>query len=412
MGALLLCSLSAVALVAFVTPSLLEERFLEETRRAHFGNFERLIERYLNQSTSWGGQDTALDFHQSIILADRPRQARRQGFPGINDPFASERLRYVLADHQGYVIYPFFDYQAGQQLTEAEQNEAWPLFVNNQQVGLALPRGERLLSPRDEIYFDLLQRSLLTCGAFAVAIALLLGWLITRPMSLRLARLTQAVRSLKPGTATTLPDDPHHDEIATLNQEFKRMSLALSDQYRELKDSHATISRQARTLKKLSYTDPLTGLYNRRHFDEQLEQCWDSAEQESSPLALILLDIDHFKQVNDQFSHQIGDAVLEIVARELQHVIRGHDILARYGGEELVLLMPDTDRDQAEEVGQRMRQCIEQFNWGKLAIGLTITASVGVAIKTEGSSAGELLKRADDQLYKAKDSGRNRVCVA
>lgn len=412
-SALLTTSVSAVLLVALATPPLLENRFLEETRQNHMGNFERLIGRYLSRGNAenWGGRDSALNFNRTVIQADQRRQAERPQLSG-HDPFASDRLRYVIADHQGYIIHPFFDYVAGQQFTDAERSEATKLFVDGQHVGLALARGENRLSPRDEAYFDLLQRMLLVSGAFAVLLALLLGWVITRPISHRLSRLTHAVRTLQPETATALPDDPHKDEIATLTQAFKRMSQALSDQYTELKNSHATITRQARSLEKLSYTDPLTGLYNRRHFDEQLNECWTSAIADDGDLSLILLDIDHFKQVNDTYSHQVGDEVLEVVARELQQVVRGQDILARYGGEELVLLMPETHRDQAKEIGVRMRQKIEQFDWGKLAIGLAVTASVGVASKTSDTTALSLLKRADQQLYKAKDAGRNRVCVA
>jgi len=411
MSALLLCSLSAVALVALVTPPLLEQRFLNQTRQTHFANFERQIAQYISRNPDWGGRQSALDYNRRVIMVHRQRQAERPGPPPLQDPFASDRLRYVLADHLGYVFHPFYDYEAGQRLTDAEQEEAWPLYMQDRQVGWALPRGSRL-SEHDEAYLALLQRSLLTSGGLAVCMALLLGWLITRPMTVRLARLTEAVRTLKVDTPTTTPPDSGHDEIATLNREFARMSNTLTEQFRDLTESHATISKQASLLEKLSYTDPLTGLYNRRHFDEQLEQCWDRSERDGRPLALILLDVDHFKRINDRFSHQIGDAVLKAIAGVLQQAIRSHDILARYGGEELVLLMPDTRPGQAKEVGQRMRKCIEQYHWSKLAIGLVVTASFGVANATPGSSPRVLLKQADDQLYKAKEAGRNRVCVA
>lgn len=275
-GTLLLCCLSTVVLVATITPSLLEKRFLEEASQVHLQRFERLINRYLSQNDAWGGEATAIDFYQTIIVVDRGRRAERPS-PSEHDPFASERMRFVLADHQGYVIHPFFEYRAGQLLTEAEQKEASPLYWEGEQVGMALPRGPIMLSDVDEIYLKLLQRALIGTGAFALVIAVLLGWLVTRPMLKRLNHLTEATRTMKAGTTSSLTEDRGHDEIAVLTREFNRMSRTLSEQYQSLESSHATITKQAKTLEKLSYTDPLTELYNRRYFDEQFQEAWVDA---------------------------------------------------------------------------------------------------------------------------------------
>lgn len=410
-GTLLLCSLSSVVLIAAITPPLLEKRFLEKAHQDHLQRFEQLIGRYLGQTTTWGGEASAIDFYKRIIVADRNRQTQRPPRPR-HDRFASERMRFVLADHEGYVIHPYFDYQAGQRLTEAEQREASSLYWEGEPVGMALARGPIFMSEVDEVYLDLLQRSLLNTGAFALVMAVLLGWLVTRPMLRRLNRLTHAARTMTVGSISRLAEDTGRDEIATLTREFNCMSQTLSEQYKAIEDSHATISKQAQTLERLSYTDPLTELYNRRYFEEQFQAAWIDAGLKNTPLALILLDVDHFKLINDNFSHQTGDTVLQTLAQILQEVIRSQDILARYGGEELVLLMPNTHLKQAEEVSQRMRASIELFEWRRVAIGLSVTASFGVTGMAGCNSPREMLKRADDQLYRAKEAGRNRVCIA
>lgn len=161
----------------------------------------------------------------------------------------------------------------------------------------------------------------------------------------------------------------------------------------------------------LAVTDELTGLYNRRYFDRHLSIMLGKAQEQDRDMALMILDIDHFKAINDGHGHDVGDAVLREFAARLKRNIRGVDLACRFGGEEFVVLMPDTDTYQAEAVAERVRQSIadKTFDMG-LARPLCVTVSVGVSLNESPADTPEtMVKRADVALYRAKREGRNRV---
>lgn len=161
----------------------------------------------------------------------------------------------------------------------------------------------------------------------------------------------------------------------------------------------------------LAVTDELTGLYNRRYFDRHLNVMLGKAQEQERDMALMILDIDHFKAVNDNHGHDIGDAVLREFAARLRRNIRGVDLACRFGGEEFVVLMPDTDTGQAEAVAERVRQSMAEKSFD-VGAGrpLSVTVSVGVSIKESLADSPEsMIKRADVALYRAKREGRNRV---
>ncbi|QYO78589.1 PleD family two-component system response regulator [Devosia salina] len=161
----------------------------------------------------------------------------------------------------------------------------------------------------------------------------------------------------------------------------------------------------------LAVTDELTGLYNRRYFDRHLNVMLGKAQEQERDMALMILDIDHFKAVNDNHGHDIGDAVLREFAARLKRNIRGVDLACRFGGEEFVVLMPDTDTGQAEAVAERVRQSMAEKSFDVGARRpLSVTVSVGVSIKESLADTPEsMIKRADVALYRAKREGRNRV---
>jgi two-component system cell cycle response regulator len=161
----------------------------------------------------------------------------------------------------------------------------------------------------------------------------------------------------------------------------------------------------------LAVTDELTGLYNRRYFDRHLTLMLDKARDQDRDMAVMLIDMDFFKSVNDTHGHDIGDAVLKEFAVRLRRNIRGVDLACRFGGEEFVVLMPDTDYRQAQSVAERVRTAVAErsFEMGP-AKPLAVTVSVGVALnESEVDTPEMILKRADVALYRAKREGRNRV---
>jgi diguanylate cyclase (GGDEF)-like protein len=161
--------------------------------------------------------------------------------------------------------------------------------------------------------------------------------------------------------------------------------------------------------------DPLTGLFNRRHFEERLSSELAAAQRHGRALSLLLVDVDHFKNVNDQYGHLAGDEALKMVAFVLRGAIRKEDVLARYGGEEFVVLARETALQGGRALAERIRRAVERSRcaWQGRDLGLTVsigvTISVGLTEFVIGKSDRELLESADRALYLAKQAGRNRV---
>lgn len=192
-------------------------------------------------------------------------------------------------------------------------------------------------------------------------------------------------------------------ELAALNQENERLL--------------ERIKQQAKSLAQLAITDPLTGLYNRRYLKEFLGN--EMPEEISNPtlFSLALLDLDDFKQINDRFSHSVGDEVLKTTAQLLRQSVRDHDIVVRFGGEEFIVVLPKLRRADALTVCERIRSVIAAYNWSRIHPDLQVTTSIGLVdsreeaiqlMETESSSES-LLLLADKRLYQAKATGKNRV---
>jgi len=166
-------------------------------------------------------------------------------------------------------------------------------------------------------------------------------------------------------------------------------------------------------LQMLADKDPMTKLFNRRYYNQEIEANFLIAQRYKTPLSLFILDIDHFKKVNDTYGHAVGDEVIKVVASEMQKIVRRTDIPTRYGGEEFVIILPQTDLEDAFLVAQRLCENIAQrelsFNLEK-EVKFSVTVSIGVAsFNKEDDSADKILQRADKALYTVKESGRNGV---
>lgn len=181
-------------------------------------------------------------------------------------------------------------------------------------------------------------------------------------------------------------------------------------------ENHLKLKSYQDLLKRQSNLDGLTGLPNRRAFDELLAQEWRRGARLESPLSLIMLDIDCFKQYNDNYGHLPGDEVLRQVGKALASVGRSHDFVGRYGGEEFVCLLPHTDAPGATQVARKLQQAVGELkiNHGYSSAADHISISLGVAgtVPRADSDPTELLEKADAMLYQAKEQGRNRYCLA
>ncbi len=204
-------------------------------------------------------------------------------------------------------------------------------------------------------------------------------------------------------------------ERATLETSAARQTSAtLATKNRQLADAHVELERRTEELERLqeqlrdqAERDWLTGLHNRRYFARELERL--SGEESGEWLSLAIVDLDHFKSINDDFGHEVGDRVLVRVAALLCDVLRQTDVIVRSGGEEFLLLMPATEMNAASAACERIRHRIREEDWGQLATGLALTASAGVAATDDPAQVPSLSRLADERLYAAKRAGRDRV---
>ena len=169
------------------------------------------------------------------------------------------------------------------------------------------------------------------------------------------------------------------------------------------------LQQQTQILERLSHEDPLTGVYNRRHLELELTRAWAQTQRYNSGLCVAMIDIDHFKLVNDQYTHRVGDEVLQHTAALLRVQLRLEDTICRYGGEEFVVLLPGVDLRDAVSAMERLRVAMHEYNWGQLGLAKPVTVCIGVAANVDAPDAPSLVDFADSAQYRAKQSGRNRV---
>lgn len=202
------------------------------------------------------------------------------------------------------------------------------------------------------------------------------------------------------------------------------LQLQRDEAYRELKilqeqltESHRKLEESNTILQRLSTMDGLTGLANRRHFDETLQSEWRIGMRDQTVLSVIMIDIDYFKKYNDGYGHQGGDDCLKGVAKILGETVhRAGDFVARYGGEEFVVILRHTDAQGAAVLAEKMRANVEAQRiphaYSAVADHVSISLGIAAMVPDNSASPADLLARADEALYKAKEAGRNRYAVA
>ncbi|MDX8532167.1 GGDEF domain-containing protein [Mesorhizobium sp. VK25A] len=179
----------------------------------------------------------------------------------------------------------------------------------------------------------------------------------------------------------------------------------------KLRAMTVSLSARSQTLEQAALTDGLTGMQNRRYFDDALREYLHEFRRIDRPVGLMILDLDHFKQVNDTHGHDVGDEVLRAVATCLRGMTRYHDVVARLGGEEFAVVTPNMDVELLARFAERIRKAIANLSIMSGNVRLKVTTSVGLAVWDHRESAEDFYRRADRQLYEAKKQGRNRVCA-
>jgi len=196
-------------------------------------------------------------------------------------------------------------------------------------------------------------------------------------------------------------------------QRLVRLGQELERDREEIRHTAAELEVSNRRLQEVALTDMLTGFPNRRYAIERIEQEWAAAQRGHRPLAAMVIDVDEFKQINDAYGHDVGDAVLRQVAAALKSGVRVQDVVCRFGGDEFLVICPDTTLEAAQACAERMRHAVETVSVGAGTSKRSGSISVGVAVREAAMADFDaLIKRADQGLFIAKERGRNRVVAA
>jgi len=412
---MLLVGVTASMLVGGIAYWLLMRDFRQSVQDQAFSNFQVDVKAYLERYGSWQEGVAREPFPEfvrrtrALMVEERlPDLMGARSMPGPMPPrgaapkavdpagMGAVPFLFMLTDPSGLVVKPGGDHRPGERIPDALLNDARPIEVDGRVRLLAIPLGIPNLTPQDQSYLAAMRRALGFGLVGAVVLALLLGVLFSRRVCGRVYELISAVQAMRAdGELEQEVPVRARDEIGELATAFNRMS-------RELAHAHAE-------MREAAIRDPLTQLHNRRYFNEQAALAFEQAVRYDQPLCVMIADLDYFKRINDNLSHAVGDEVLKRVARILRENIRKSDILARHGGEEFVILFPQTSLQQAYERCELLRRQIEGGDWHDVHPNLSVTLSIGLDDSVALGSIEKMLSAADEALYAAKRAGRNRI---
>ncbi|CAI8835049.1 diguanylate cyclase [Pseudomonas neuropathica] len=337
-------------------------------------------------------------------------------------------IEALIIDHDGKVLYP--EALMGQQLAIDTKRQGWTAgngfltsvvtvptpssTVLSWSIAVRQPL-ETALQPARLLMYKLLILGVVAAVLFGL-VAYYLALYLSRPIE-QLARSARQVQNQQPGAQFPLQHPVL--EIAQLGQSIDAMTQSLLGKERELQEANAsleaTVAQRTAALTQanaellsLATHDSLTGVYNRRRFDEKLTEYTLLFRRTGRPFSLLLIDADHFKRINDSHGHAVGDDVLQQLAQLIQSSLRTTDFVARYGGEEFAVLLPEIAKpDTPEVVAEKIRVAVAEAHFPVIG---QVTVSIGIGLADPAdNNHNALIKRADQQLYQAKAAGRNQV---
>ena len=280
-----------------------------------------------------------------------------------------------------------------------------PMMASSEQLREAVTNAAeaRLVDLRDSSLRTVVIAALLTL--FALLVLICVAVLFSTRLFAPLLTLSDQVNILAGGDLEDPPEQPPPSrEVAQMFASLGALRRQMREKQRLERDQLALTEK----LQTLAQTDMLTGLPNRRAITDRARDILRTADRRNEPVGVIMLDIDHFKRINDNFGHDMGDMVLQLVARTLPPILRANDVFGRYGGEEFLAIVPNATDQNVVAIAEKLRQALEKIETGK---DFKVTGSFGLGIRDAGSQMSweNLVSIADRQLYRAKSDGRNRV---
>ncbi len=290
-----------------------------------------------------------------------------------------------------------------------ESNAATTRLVGHVRAGISAGLWQTSLSHTLDVVVGM--------GVIGVALAIPLGFMLIRRIVGPLESVCHAMREFSDGNLDSRSDVRRGDELGLLAQTFNKMADEHQRTHQRIirmnVELEERVQRRTRLLHELASREPLTGLYNRRYFNEMFERHFSQSVRHGAELTCVMIDLDDFKRVNDRFGHHTGDEVLVLLAATLTSQLRAEDVPARFGGDELIVILPQTDSEHARALAERVCERFEALLHQKLP-DVRTSLSIGIAgrILTGAADTRALVRLADRSLYEAKDAGKNCVVVA
>lgn len=418
---LLITSLLALLAGGIIARTILVKQFSTIVSHQSFQRFHTEITAYLEAYGSWEQAQQKESFgafaarRQHLLLSPSSKtstlfeEKATEDFVSPSTPSQSP-AGFALADPNGRILMGTNQLKPGMSASPQLLQHGKQVILNGSVVAIALPNPQPNLQHLNAGYFKAIQLALISAAFTAGLFALFFGLIIGSRVNGRLSRLSTAIKEMRAGNLHQHVDERSGDEIGMLATTFNQMSAELAEMHEALQKSHLQIEKQAKKLKELTIRDDLTGLYNRRYINKAGARIYREVLKNSQQLTVAMSDIDFFKEINDGYSHAIGDEVLRQIAKIFHNNARSGDVIARYGGEEFVLILPRTSLLSAAALCERLRKKIEEYPWTKLAPDLYVTMSFGLCDDTTCGSFEKQLEKADDKLREAKLDGRNLVC--
>lgn len=430
---LLLTSMLSTLLVAGVAYTRLVHKFDDIVLQSALKSFRDDVIAYIRTYGSWQEaqrhedfpsfsdrrrQKSGLPLIRGLDPADRATEVKKLDMEPVAPnmpPLPGENLRrppfrFYLFDPQWRALLPLEPYHIGETIHADTHKTVLPIEADGRILAYYSPEGRAYYSDLDLGYLAAIREAMLYGAVAATLLTLVLDLALGNRLSASLRRLTSAIKAMEQGKLKQQVVIDSRDEVGVLAKALNDMSGELARSHEELRQAHEQVRRQAEQLKELSMRDGLTNLHNRRFFDEQADALFNQAVRCQQSFSVMIGDIDFFKQINDVFSHAMGDEVLLRLGEILLSQVRAVDVVARYGGEEFVIAFPQLPPQQALIVCENLLKRIEEYPWHELHPNLTVTMSMGLCGNTNAASLGAMLMMADALMYRAKSSGRNRVC--
>ena len=401
--AIVLVSLISIFCVVVVTQIMLDNQAEQLTVEKGFAEIEAGVDAYTKNYGSWQraiGIESIGKFlsRRSSIFGDSSGQNNVSG--------------YVLADTNGMVVLGSGDYPIAARLPDSLLENGKAIRSDGQEVAIAVKVGQGGIDKWTSTLIESVYSGLKYGLIIAMGIATLAGLWVGRLLIAPLRKLTQNLIDQRNGKQYERFELETQDEIELLIEVFKRMRRNLDLAQDNLRKSQKTINAQAKQLSEIRIRDEITKLYNQRHFNERGGELFARSKRHGHPLCCVIADVNRFTQINEKFSHKIGDEVLRKMADLLRSSTRETDVVGRYLGGKFVVAFSETPLEQAQILCGRLSTLVEEYDWNQIHPKLSVTIRIGLCADMGLDNFEQMVAVADTKLYLAKDQDVESVSVA